>query len=309
MRAAAASFPALVDEPLEQGSSADGLTRYATVGHPARIASPRRYVARRGDELMIYDGLPIDRLGRFPAWDAEHLALRWDELPQRLEGMFCAVRIDVTSGNVECLSDVLGMAHLYIHRSGSRWVLGNSVAAVCMASGLGAPHRLGVPSLLTLGWPACGSTLIDGVDQLPGGHVHRLDSRGVRARAFFTAAMAAPRRQGRRHRSPAAVAEALVTTTKAAGRGIEPLVCGVTAGRDTRVLVAVARAARWDAQYYTSGVDSNIDVRLARQLTGSLGLPYKLVTPTMPDDDGDWTAATARFVAQTDGMASSRAAQ
>ena len=64
-----------------------------------------------------------------------------------------------------------------------------------------------------------------------------------------------------------------------------------------------ALAARWDAQYYTSGVDSNIDVRLARQLTGSLGLPYKLVTPTMPDDDGDWTAATARFVAQTDGMA------
>src|SRR6059058_4429944 len=93
LRESAAYFPGLAGEAVEDGASADGTMQYATIGHPAAVAAPRRYVARRGDEVVILDGLPIDRLGQFPASDSEQLLDRWSDLPSRLEGLFSAVRI------------------------------------------------------------------------------------------------------------------------------------------------------------------------------------------------------------------------
>jgi len=68
------------------------------------------------------------------------------------------------------------------------------------------------------------------------------------------------------------------------------------------VLMALARRAEWGATYYTSGEDGDVDVDTARALTGRLGLPYRVTTPRVVDGE-DWAAATARFVGQTDGMA------
>jgi hypothetical protein len=301
---AAGHFPALADGELEHGVSADGGLEFAAIGHAASASGPRRYNASSGDRVVLYDGLPIDRGGGFAAWDAAELLARWRDLPDALDGVFCAVHIDLATGRVECLTDVLGMARVYFTGGSHRWILSNSLAAIRAAARLDEPDALGVSSLLTLGWPACGTTPLAGVRVLPGGHVHELGAHGLRSRPTFTAATAAPRQQRGHPRTAADVARSLATTTASAGRDVTPLVCAVTAGRDTRVLMALARAGGWSgARYYTSGVESDVDVRFARMLTSDLDLPYESGAPPFPQTGDEWRAATARFVAQTDGMA------
>ena len=80
----------------------------------------------------------------------------------------------------------------------------------------------------------------------------------------------------------------------------------MTAGRDSRVLLGLSMAAGWRPTYYTSGADGDVDVDVARGVTERLGLPYEVVTPEVPQSKDAWTAATARFVAQTDGSATLR---
>jgi asparagine synthase (glutamine-hydrolysing) len=304
LRRSAMRFPAFAGANLEQATSADGSLAFATVGHPATVSAGRRYLARRGSEVVVFDGLPIDRYGQFPASDASELLARWAQLPDALEGIFSAVRVDLEAGTVDCLTDVLGMARVFCHQRGDRWVVGNNLEAVSAVADRHEPDLLGVGSLFTMGWPVRGSTPIRGVRTLPGGHVHAFGPRGGRSVAHFTPAMVVPRRQAGTARAAAEVAHAMVRTTAAARVDAGPLVCGVTAGRDTRVLLALARAAEWDAQYYTSGEEVDVDVRVARDLAAALDLPYRLVTPAIPDDHDSWRAMTAQFVAQTDGMVS-----
>jgi asparagine synthase (glutamine-hydrolysing) len=302
LRHCASGYPSLAASELVQGTAGAARMRYAAISHPGPMVSPRRYRARQGDHLVLYDGLPIDRFATFSAHHAGELLARWHELHDVLEGVFCAVRIDTAAGRVECLTDVLGMAHVYLHERPSGWVLGNSLEAVAAAAGLSSPDPVGAASLMTLGWPICGSTLVEGVRLLPGGHVHTLDDRGVRARGHFTPATVVPRRQAPPAAAPD-VARSMARTTAAAAQGIAPLVCGVTAGRDTRVLLALAQAADWDASYYTSGHEKDFDVRFARRLTSAFDLPYELVTPPMAATEDAWLDSTRRFVVQTDGAA------
>jgi hypothetical protein len=144
---------------------------------------------------------------------------------------------------------------------------------------------------------------VNGINALPGGRLHRFDSSRWDAIPILTPAEVTPRRSSRQQRPVAEVARALVRTATTARQSVEPLSCTLTGGRDTRVLVGVALAAGWNASYYTSGQPSDVDVQFAGRIAGRLGLSHRVVTPRIPADLTGWMAATSRFVAQTDGMA------
>lgn len=286
-----------------EGRSPSGELTFATLGHPPAVAGDRRYQARRGDVIVVFNGLPVDKEGRFEAHDATTLLEQWEILDDRLEGMFSALRIDLSCDKVECLLDVLGMAPTFVARQGGGWIVSNSVAVIRSVTGRACPDPLGVSSLLSMGWAAGGRTLVAGITRLAGGSKYTLSPREWRVRTLFTPAMAAPSNNSCDIADVGELADLLRTSTAAAVRSVAPVRCPLTAGRDSRVILALLQSARAESvRYYTSGAEADTDVRVARALTDRLGLPYELLTPTVPARSADWSALTSRFVAQTDGM-------
>lgn len=296
--AAAAAFPQLDPRTLAVGRSASGRLAYARIAHAPAVAAPRVYAACRDGALVLYDGFPVERHGRFPAHDAGRLAERWDELPDALEGVFTVVRADLRRDRVECLTDPLGQAPAFVHRGRDAVLVANSVEALRHAARLREPDRLGLASLLALGWPAGGRTLLAGAAFLGGGAVHRFDAAGERTRAHLTPAtvLAAARRR------PPLPAAQLLDTTRAAAAAGAPLQSALTAGRDTRVLLALSRAARADVGFYTSGPPEDLDVRIAGRLAARLGLRHRVLRPHVPAGADAWARETSAFVSRTDGL-------
>ena len=273
---AAGAFPELDERTLERGASADGRLAFAAIAHPPERAAPRAYFARRGDTVVLYDGLPL------PVFDAAEMLERWDEV--ELEGVFSALRIDLAAGDVEPRLDVFGMAKLFCAERSGGVVISNSVDAVRVLIGATEIDPVGVASMLGFGWTAGGRTLLRDVRLVEG----PVTPRSVVPRETTSSLTAAD------------VAESLTGLARGTA-AVEPLTCGLTAGRDTRVVLAIALAAGLDVDYYTSGHETDVDVIIARDLAETFALRHELVTPQVPQD---WTAATNAFSAQTDGLAS-----
>ena len=302
IRSVGSAFPRLADGPLVSGQSRTGRLAFAALAHPAMVAMPRRYVSRRDDVVALFDGFPVEPDARFKATDAEVLLEHWDELGHSLEGVFAAVRIDLAADRVDCLLDILGMLKVFLWRSGDAWVLSNSVAAIRQLSGASAPDPLGVSALISLGWPV-GRTLVDEVEQLRGGQLYRLGPGQLEASATFTAEQVAPANNARRIGSPALLAERMRQTLASAVTGVEDVSCAVTAGRDSRVLLALSKSLGVPMEYYTSGVPGVPDVEVARAITASVGVAHRTVVPALATRLDEWVETSLRFVEQTDGLA------
>lgn len=301
VKAASADGPALDPETLLGSTEGDDLC-LAAISHSATFAAPRAYRAHRDGVSVLFDGLPADRHHRLRSHDAAVLLEHWQELPERLEGVFSAVRVDGRTGEVEVLLDVLGLAQVYFSRSGAGWGLSNSVEVLRRIRGQESPDPLGVSSMLTLGWAAGDHTMIEGIEVLAGGNLHRLGDRHT-VRPILTAATVVPR-----HVPPAGaaagLADALTRTTAALGEDIEPVTCGLTAGRDSRVILGLARAAGLTVDYFTSTATDAVDRQVAAELARRLGLSHRVLAPEEPADERQWTDQADRFITQTDGLAS-----
>jgi hypothetical protein len=302
LRQAARPFPQLDARTLSAERSTSGRVHTAYISHAAATAAPRRYAASRDGALVLFDGLPLERHGAFAAHDAHVLADRWADLPEVLEGAFSAVRVDRSSDRVECLVDTLGLAPVFVHGRGDGGggvVIANSLEALRHACGLHAGDLLGLASLVALGWPAGDRTPLDGVEMLRGG-LHRFAPDAPSAGPPPAAATIAPVAR----RRPPLPAEQLLATTRAALAVGAPMASALTAGRDTRVLLALTRAAGADGDvtFYTSGPPQSLDVRVAQQMAQRFGLRHLLLQPTVPSSLEAWAEQTTTFVRRTDGL-------
>lgn len=301
--AAAAAFPQLEGHPMHTGESADGRIAFAAAPHPAELAGKRRYCSRSGGAVALFDGLPVHREGRFDACDAKILNDRWHQATGSLEGIFTALRIDLDAVEVECLTDPVGMAKVFLARDASGWLLSNSVEAIESLTGLRSPDPLGVSALVSLGWPVS-RTLLEGVRPLAGGCLHRFLPERHEERRYLTAEMVAPRNNAHRIEGAAELADRLRKTTAAAVSATPEISCPLTAGRDTRVLLALMLSlGERDADYYTSGLPGEPDVEIAQRIAREADVAYRLLTPDVPAEPSRWAEITARFAAQTGGMA------
>jgi hypothetical protein len=302
VQAAGSAFPSFGDGEPWSATSRSGNVVVAAVHHPEQLVGPRRYRARVDDVAVAFDGLPVHRSGAWRGHDAEALLAHWQELPDALEGQFTALRVDLATDDVVLLTDSFGIAPLYALKAGDGYVVANSVEALRLAGGLDAPSPLGVSSFAALGWPAGDTTLVSGVRALAGGHEYRLSRNGLVEVPYLTpGTVAASARSGLRISTDQIVRELLELTTSAVSAGI-PTRCGLTAGRDTRVLLALLRATgAGRVEYYTGGSDGQPDVDGARLLARELGLEHEVRSLDVLDA-ADWRTLTGMFVSQTDGM-------
>lgn len=285
-------------------ASADDRVRAAGVHHGPERAGPRRYLSRSDDAVTLFDGLPVALDDQLRAIDAAELERGWPQLPDRLDGQFCAARVDLRAGTVEVMMDTLGFVPVYIGRDRDGFVISNSAAVVASLLGLSSPDPLGVSTFVGLGWAASDRTTVAGVNILCGGALHRVAADGLETKRWFGPAQLASRATRRAPLTVEALADSLVDLTRRATEGMPRVESALTGGRDSRMLLALLRAAGRDAQYFTAGPEDMPDVYIARELAARFGLNHDVTRPDAESADLDWTDGAARFMRQNEGLTS-----
>jgi asparagine synthase (glutamine-hydrolysing) len=295
----AASFVANLDlERLERRESPSGRTLVLALGHPASSASPRRYIWSAGDRLVLFDGLPLLDDGEL-VLDAERLGRSWNGgLP--IDGAGIALRADLERERVELVTPPLGLVQVFACEApGGGRLLSNSALALRLLAGLEEPDPLGLSSLLALGWTVGDRTLTAGITAVPGGsHVTLAAGRMEVERQSAPAQLAEAEGP-----APAELAERLVESARGLAAFGGVVRCPLTAGRDSRLCLALLRAAGVDADCYTGVSTGEIDVTVASDLAASFGLRHSVER----HDDlwrADGEALARRFVFQNDGLSS-----
>lgn len=298
--AGAQPYPSLSDEPTVV-MTGRGRLSVAAKAHGPSVAAPRRYLARRGAEAVLYDGLPIARDAEVAGHDADQLLAGWPAIGESLTGIYSAIHADLENETLECVIDPLGLCQVFAWEEPGRWVIGNSIDALKTLIPELRPDPLGVGSLLTLGWPIDGRTLIEGLSALPGGQIHRWTGADRGSRALCTPALVAPRTlRSSRARRPSVPSEWKNAIREISRCG--PIRCGVTAGRDSRVVLSLLKAANVNGCCYTVGRRGHPDVEAGRELASLVGFDHHIWNPRLPRD-ADWSELTSRFVSQTNGLA------
>jgi asparagine synthase (glutamine-hydrolysing) len=268
--------------------------------HHGTEAGPRRYLERTDSAVTLFDGLPVDPEGEHPAHDAGVLASGWNRWADRLEGQFAAARIDLLGERAEIRLDSFGLIPVFVARRGSGVLVSTSVRVIQSLLGLHEPDPLGVSALMGTGH-LLDRTLVAGILPLRGGAVHRLGGGTIETRAIFGPESVAPER--RHSISAADLAERMVRTTSVAMRDVEPVRCPITAGRDSRVLVALSTRAGKPVDYYTGGRRGDVDVDIAAALSARFGLPHRIIEPGGCDAPIDGVEAATHFIEQNEGFA------
>jgi len=214
-----------------------------------------------------------------------------------LDGQF--VVLDATPERLRVVTDPTGFWPVYWARDGEAWLVSNRVEILARTLRHDSLDLEGAAATLALGWPIGERTLCRGVTTVPAG----ID---------LTWSVGTSEPMQRRHgpwlneqpsfEEDAELGDRLVNTLAAVGRWAGRLQAPITAGLDSRVIVALLMAGGVDATYFTVGPgwDADAGVEIARKL----GLEHRLLTFGRDDVVGAWPDLVERLVTQNDGMVS-----
>lgn len=266
------------------------------------VASPREYVAKSGRCLTFFSGTPISSDEAIVPHHAADLASNWSQLPKKLDGQFAAVKVDLQNLHIEVLTDPLGMEQVYIHHRGSTVVVSNSVRLIEQTCGLTAIDEIGASLFLSLGWVGGDRTLRESVHVLPGRCLHRWESNGSYTPiAYLPRTSLARLSQGHEELHINELAHTFTTMIRSLTDRVAPLGCGLTGGRDSRVVAAAVIASGVPASFVTMGSAENVDVKIATKIADALHLTHRVGYPQGEVKDR-WDEGARRLVQQTDGM-------
>jgi hypothetical protein len=242
-----------------------------TAGPATWVAHTDEYVHVGDDGIAMYSGRPI-------VWSSagNPLDARFWLDPHDLDGRYVGVRI--VNDEVTVFADALGAYPVYRRRDGA---VSNNAFALRESSSM----RLDVlASLLGGGWSLSGDPVWEGVERIP-------PERPDRPMDPF---------------DPDRAASILVATVRAlADWPGRPSVVPVTAGRDSRLVLAAALAAGIEFETTTGGEPGHPDAEIGRRLAEVAGVPWK---PIEHDPHGsvesDWRRAAELLWLASSGTAS-----
>jgi hypothetical protein len=261
----------------------DGLRRVAAQlpffpGQSVQTAGPAAWIAHSDEYVHVGDDGAIAMFsGRPITWGAGNpLDARFWLDPHDLDGRYAGVRI--IGGEVTVFADALGAYPIYRRGDGA---VSNNAFVLRESSSM----RVDVlASLLGGGWSLSGDPVWEGVERIP-------PERPDPASDSFDAERAA---------------SILVDTVRAlANWPGRPSVVPITAGRDSRLVLAAALAAGIDFETTTGGEPDHPDVEIGQQLARVAGVPWK---PIEHDPHGsvesDWRRAAELLWLTSSGTAS-----
>lgn len=273
---AGAPFPALSERRPRTVASAGDSVILSMLAPAAKLAAPRVYAAREPKTVVTFDGLPLSPSGESRC-DAHVLARSFDSVAEELEGAFVLLRMKLEEERVDLRTDPLGNLPAYVARTNDGTCLvSNSLATLARLLHPVSLDPVGVSTFLTLGWYGAGSTPLRGVSVVPGGSRLSIAAGRVQAddRAFRPSKLLEDAAPPTLEQTKAAL-EALVRSAEQPG-GLD---LGLTAGRDSRVCLALALRAGVSLRAYTEGVPGMPDVEVAREISVRVGVPHRILRP------------------------------
>lgn len=279
--------------------------RLVALAPPTAYLSAAQQVWSDGAQACIVHGLPwrlVD--GAATVVDAAAMAALVDRPdappPAGLGGEYAVVRL-LACGTLLAFGDPAGLHQIFRHRD--RPGIVSSRAGIVAALANEGPRA--DPAIPAIGYRIGTATGWHGVVQLAQGRTLVVPPAGGTAQRLAPSPVAA----GPRGLSPVlldeGIAEAVAAIRLAAARG--PLPLGITGGKDSRAVLALALAAgvgeRLDL--FTRGPEGHPDVAAGRRLAEAAGLPHRR-EPPLGDGDTDWTVdrfarEMAALAFQTDG--------
>jgi asparagine synthase (glutamine-hydrolysing) len=304
----AAVYPQLDPTTCRSMGAKDGRVFAATMHSPDQAIAPRRYAWQTDEEFTFYDGVLFDRTGSFAAYDAEELARHWSHLPEKLEGQFVAVRVRQNPAAIEVMTDLLGLVQVYVCRCGDSWLISNSVRLLVRLCGAYDLDPLGVSMFLSQTWVWDDRTLRKDIRTIPAGQLWKFEAGKPepRKQTYYSAASFVPaHKQCLSPREVRYLAENMAQSCRLLDESLGPLRCGLTGGRDSRLVMSVLVHGGIEAPYFTSGDPANSrDIELARAITKELKLSYEIRNQTSEDALEQWEILCHRLIRQGDGMIS-----
>ncbi len=278
----------------------------ATVQVSPAVAAPRVYVSATREEVTLFDGCPVDSTDRLRAHDATDLARHWRQLPSRLEGQFVAARVRFQEGSMELITDPFGVYPVFALETGVGWLVSNSVHLLERLGNASSLDPLGASMFLGMGFVGGDRTLNQGVRVVPAGaHWRWAGPHQVEKSSYYPRSQLARRTVRRLSRDDVAqVADELGTRLRVLSNYLPKVECPITAGRDSRMMVALLLKYNVEAEYFTAGTSGSPDLEIGTGIARHFELSHR----TGPEMDPetvceDWDRVSRRFVSQTDGLA------
>jgi len=277
----------------------------SSIHSPGHALGPRRYVRWDAAGATFYDGIPVSKSGAFFAGDAEALERHWENVPGELEGHFVCVRLRSDPPSVEFATDPLGMRPLYTTRVGQGLLFGNSATLLARIRGSFSLDPLGVSSFLTIGWASGERTLLREIRAVPGGRRWSWCEGEVKRHTYFGAEQLA--RIEKRALTPDRIRPVLDETlelTRSLTERLGTVVCGLTGGRDSRLLASMLASGRVPVRFVTYAPGDSREAHVATQVARRLELSHE-VDPALGGDVIEaWDRIVPEFIIQNDGMVS-----
>lgn len=263
LRSVLARLPFFPGRPVESWRHPAGAACMAWVAHGPEQTGGVEYVALEAERIALFAGRPIlwaasSADGRRPLDARVHLA----GVPREaLDGRYAVAR--ASGDGVSASADLAGAYPLYETETGGAHWMSNSAAVLRELHGSAELNLDSLAGLLGGGWPLDGNPAWGAVRRIP------LSPAPVHPGSGF---------------HPERAAELLVAVTRALfdwpGR---PQVIPLTAGRDSRLVLAAALAAGVDFEANTGGGDADPDVVTGRRLAELTGVRHSLIS-----DEGMW---------------------
>jgi hypothetical protein len=266
---------------IETWTAPSGAAAAAWAQHDPAQTGGVRHAHFERDRLALFAGRPIrwvgeEADGRGPL-DPRHYLAPADGWVDAMDGRWAAARIDDAAGELEVAADAMGAYPLFRARDagGTSWFSGNPEALALLADDPSWDAEV-LAGLLGGGFSLTGDPWWRAVRRVPRGAVVRLrrgEPETVSER--FTAAEIA-RLPGAGF-EPARAARALVAGLAALAdwRG-RPSQVPITAGRDSRLVLAAALHGEFDWEAVTAGVPGMEDVDRGRAVCDAAGVQHHL---------------------------------
>jgi asparagine synthase (glutamine-hydrolysing) len=264
---------------------------------------PRVSVFRDADRISVVEGVVVDPNGRVNTRDAGAVVEQMDRVTQ-FEGQF--VVISATRTSLTIVNDALGVYQVYDARSISSFLFSNSATLLTLLVNASQPDPLGVSAFASLGWTPDSRTLRVGVAAMEGGQQWRFerDRPVIQKRYYDRASLAFPVKRRLRGSDVSGLLHQLTEQIRAVRAQTGRLDCPITAGRDSRVLVALTLRAEVDVEYFSCGHPESNDARIGRRIAGEFKLRHNCdrVDLTAEEILAGWEELSARVIARNDGM-------